>query len=91
MVADFCMSLSRKKEDKLNGTGRLHIMKNRYGMDGMTFGAFMNTNTGHVSLTENITTYEEAPPSNGNGAKAFNLMDSFDKKELSKKFSQLTQ
>ena len=91
MVADFCMSLSRKKEDKLNGTGRLHIMKNRYGMDGMTFGALMNTNTGHVSLTENITTYEEAPPSNGNGAKAFNLMDSFDKKELSKKFSQLTQ
>ena len=32
------MSLSRKKEDKVNGTGRFHIMKNRYGMDGLTFG-----------------------------------------------------
>lgn len=90
MVADFCMSLSRKKEDKLNGTGRLHIMKNRYGMDGMTYGAKMNTNNGHVELTEDVPTYEEPVPSNGNGSKAFNLMDSFDKKELSKKFNQLS-
>ena len=90
MVADFCMSLSRKKEDKLNGTGRLHIMKNRYGMDGMTFGAKMNTNNGHVELTEDVPTYEEPVPSNGNGSKSFNLMDSFDKKELSKKFNQLS-
>ena len=51
----------------------------------------MNTNNGHVELTEDVPTYEEAVPSNGNGSKAFNLMDSFDKKELSKKFSQLTQ
>ena len=90
MVADFCMSLSRKKEDKLNGTGRLHIMKNRYGMDGMTFGAKMNTNNGHVELTEDVPTYEEPVPSNGNGSKSFNLMDSFDKKELSKKFNELS-
>ena len=90
MVADFCMSLSRKKEDKLNGTGRLHIMKNRYGMDGMTFGAKMNTNNGHVELTDDVPTYEEPVPSNGNGSKSFNLMDSFDKKELSKKFNQLS-
>ena len=37
MISDFAMSLSRKKEDKVNGTGRFHIMKNRYGMDGLTF------------------------------------------------------
>ena len=77
MVSDFCMSLSRKKEDKLNGTGRIHIMKNRYGKDGMTFGAKVDTN--------NL-----ASPSNGNGSKSFNLMDSFDKRELSKKFTQLS-
>ena len=29
------MSLSRKKEDKVNNTGRFHLMKNRYGMDGL--------------------------------------------------------
>ena len=34
MITDFAVSLSRKKEDKQNGTGRLHIMKNRYGMIG---------------------------------------------------------
>jgi hypothetical protein len=35
MITDLSISLSRKKEDKVNGTGRLHIMKNRYGMDGL--------------------------------------------------------
>jgi len=47
MITDFCMSLSRKKEDKVNGTGRFHIMKNRYGMDGLTFGVKADTSTGH--------------------------------------------
>jgi archaellum biogenesis ATPase FlaH len=51
MISDFCMSLSRKKEDKVNGTGRIHIMKNRYGMDGMTYNAQVDTTTGHVSLS----------------------------------------
>jgi hypothetical protein len=50
MVADFCLSLSRKKEDKVHGTGRVHVMKNRYGMDGMTFGAKIDTNNGHIEL-----------------------------------------
>lgn len=91
MVSDFCMSLSRKKEDKINGTGRIHIMKNRYGMDGMTFGAKVDTNNGHFELTSDVPTYDEFPaPPNGNGSKSFNLMDSFDKKELSKKFTQLS-
>ena len=51
MISDFCMSLSRKKEDKVAGTGRIHIMKNRYGMDGITYNAQVDTTTGHVSLS----------------------------------------
>jgi hypothetical protein len=47
------MSLSRKKEDKVNGTGRLHVMKNRYGMDGLTYNATVDTTTGHIDLDEN--------------------------------------
>jgi replicative DNA helicase len=39
MITDLSISLSRKKEDKVNGTGRLHIMKNRYGMDGLDFSS----------------------------------------------------
>ena len=50
MVADMCISLSRKKEDKVLGTGRIHIMKNRYGHDGMTYDAKVNTDTGHITI-----------------------------------------
>ena len=53
MISDFCMSLSRKKEDKVNGTGRLHVMKNRYGIDGLTYHATVDTTTGHVELDDN--------------------------------------
>ena len=44
MVADICISLSRMKEDKVLGTGRFHIMKNRYGQDGMTYNIKMTVN-----------------------------------------------
>jgi replicative DNA helicase len=50
MVADICLSLSRIKEDKVLGTGRIHIMKNRYGMDGMTYDAKVDTNNGHIEI-----------------------------------------
>ena len=50
MVADICLSLSRMKEDKVLGTGRLHVMKNRYGQDGMTYNIKMDTNNGHIDF-----------------------------------------
>jgi len=50
MVADICISLSRMKEDKVLGTGRFHIMKNRFGQDGMTYNIKMNTNNGHIEI-----------------------------------------
>jgi replicative DNA helicase len=87
MVADFCLSLSRKKEDKVHGTGRVHVMKNRYGMDGMTFGAKIDTNNGHIELTEDMPTYEDGT---SNTPTTFSQVDSFDKKELAKKFMQLS-
>ena len=87
MVADFCLSLSRKKEDKVHGTGRVHVMKNRYGMDGMTFGAKIDTNNGHIELTEDMPTYEDIT---SNTTSTFSQVDSFDKRELAKKFMQLS-
>jgi replicative DNA helicase len=50
MVADVCLSLSRMKEDKVLGTGRVHVMKNRYGQDGMTYNVKMDTNNGHIEF-----------------------------------------
>ena len=54
MITDFCMSLSRKKEDKVNNTGSFHIMKNRYGMDGLTYGVKADTSTGHFQVKMNM-------------------------------------
>lgn len=50
--SDFMMSLSRKVEDKVSGTGRVHIIKNRFGADGITFPSKVNTYTGHIELFE---------------------------------------
>lgn len=55
MNADFIMSLSRKSTDKLNDTARFHIMKNRFGPDGMTFPSKMNTNTGVIEIYDSNT------------------------------------
>ena len=52
MTADFVMSLSRKIEDKVANTGRIHIIKNRFGPDGLTFPATINTNTGYIQIYE---------------------------------------
>ncbi len=56
MVADFLMSLSRKVEDKLSGTGRGHVIKNRFGPDGITLPSKINTNNGQFNFFEPQTT-----------------------------------
>ena len=55
MTADYVMSLSRKVEDKVANTGRFHIIKNRFGPDGLTYPAKVNTNTGQIEMYESNT------------------------------------
>ena len=90
MITDVCISLSRKKADKVNGTGRFHIMKNRYGIDGLTFGVKADTATGHFEVIDyDPEDYEkeEVQPSNG-----FNSgLDTFDKQSLKNKFFELNK
>jgi replicative DNA helicase len=50
MTADFVMSLSRKIEDKIANTGRVHVIKNRFGPDGMTYPTTMNTSIGKIDI-----------------------------------------
>ena len=50
MNADFIMSLSRKAKDKISNTARVHIMKNRFGQDGITFPAKMDTTHGTLEV-----------------------------------------
>ena len=50
MTADFVVSLSRKIEDKIGNTGRFHVIKNRFGPDGLTYPAKINTNIGKIEI-----------------------------------------
>jgi replicative DNA helicase len=50
MTADLVISLSRKLEDKANHTGRCHVMKNRFGVDGVTLPVYMNTGLGKIEI-----------------------------------------
>jgi replicative DNA helicase len=55
MVADFVVSLSRKTADKISGTGRWHIIKNRFGPDGLTFPSKMNMSVCGIDIFEENT------------------------------------
>lgn len=55
MVADFIVSLSRKTADKISGTGRWHIIKNRFGPDGLTFPSKMNMSVCSIEIYEEST------------------------------------
>ena len=85
MITDVAISLSRKKEDKVAGTGRFHIMKNRYGGDGMTFGAKIDTSTSIMDITDD---YDEDEP-NFNPSKPVNKFSdvtNLEREQLQKAF-----
>ena len=90
MITDVCISFSRKKADKVNGTGRFHIMKNRYGIDGLTFGVEADTSTGHFVLKDyNPEDYEKEPTATT--TTGFGEVDEYDKKALSNAFFTLNK
>ena len=90
MISDFAMSLSRKKEDKVNNTGRFHIMKNRYGMDGLTFSVKADTSTGHFEVYDYNDSEDSEPLAPQNRSNKFDTdVDTFDKQLLRKKFFEL--
>ena len=83
MTADFVMSVSRKVEDKIANTGRVHVIKNRFGVDGITFPANINTNTGKIDVYESSTV-------EGKGAQAkMDNSEEYLRKTLSQKYKDL--
>jgi replicative DNA helicase len=83
MVADFLMSLSRKVEDKMSGTGRGHVIKNRFGPDGITLPSKINTNNGQFQFFE---------PQTSQGKQTTQVMKSGEnimKKNLAQRFKDL--
>ena len=83
MTADFVMSMSRKVEDKIANTGRFHVIKNRFGIDGSTYPATINTNVGQIQVFEGSSQF---------GKDAQSKMDNsqeFLRKELANKYNEM--
>jgi hypothetical protein len=83
MTADFVVSLSRKVEDKIGNTGRFHVIKNRFGPDGITYPAKVNTNTGAVEI------YESTSVGGKETQKKIDNRDNLMKKMLGKKYEDM--
>ena len=83
MTADFVMSMSRKVEDKIANTGRFHVIKNRFGVDGITYPSTINTNIGLVNIHEGSSKF---------GKEVQGKMDNsqeFLRKELANKYKDM--
>lgn len=50
MTADFILSMSRKTKDKIACTARGHVIKNRFGPDGLVFPMKVDTSVGHFEF-----------------------------------------
>lgn len=84
MVADFVVSLSRKTTDKISGTGRWHVIKNRFGPDGLTFPSKMNMSVCKINIfAENTIQGKEANKVMANS-------DEVIRKTLQNKFNELS-
>ena len=85
MVSDFLMSLSRKVGDKLSGTGRGHVIKNRFGPDGITLPSKINTNNGQFQFFEPQTTQGKQT------TQTMKTGETLIKKNLAQKFKDLQE
>jgi len=86
MITDLSISLSRKKEDKVNGTGRFHIMKNRYGMDGLTYQVDVDTTIGKIEIGD---VYDDEADTVLPGSSNRENFDNLDRQMLKNKFFEL--
>jgi replicative DNA helicase len=83
MTADFVVSLSRKIEDKLAGTGRWHVIKNRFGPDGMTLPSKANMSNGRIDI------YNDKSIDGKQTQKDMNNGESLVRKNLLQKYNEL--
>ena len=83
MTADLVISISRKLEDKANHTGRAHVIKNRFGADGITLPMYINTSQGKIEI------YDENSSRGILLKKQMQASEGMLKKTLAKKFSEL--
>lgn len=83
MTSDFVMSLSRKIEDKVAGTGRWHVIKNRFGPDGITLPSKINASNGSMEIFDQNTSQGQDAQQQIAGSSEFM------RKMLAQKFNEL--
>ena len=84
MVADFIISLSRKVADKLAGTGRWHVIKNRFGPDGITLPSKMNTSNGQIHI------YADTSVQGKEAQKQMDKGSEYTRQMLARKFKEIS-
>jgi replicative DNA helicase len=89
MITDIAISLSRTKEDKEDNTGRFHVMKNRYGADGLTFNLHADTSMGYFEFKQISSTPQ--PPTPSKVVSNFNLSNGTKFKSVKKEEPQNTE
>lgn len=58
-IADFVLTVSRKRADKLTNTARWHILKSRLGLDGMTYNVHMDLTHNKIEMLGDYDPEEE--------------------------------
>jgi len=98
MIGDILISLARNRQNKIDGTGMWHFIKNRYGADGLTFASTIDTSTGYIEIDEvpfDIDDEESSPRKGKDGSKktenTFNTVTTKDKAYLEKQFFSLAK
>ena len=96
MIGDIVISLARGRKDRLAGSGRWHFMKNRYGMDGMTFSSQIDTSNGHIQILEqldddDISSLQKQTKEGNKKVSDFSNMNNMDREYLSRQFFKLEQ
>jgi hypothetical protein len=89
MIGDIIISLARGRKDKVNGTGRWHFMKNRYGADGLTFGSKIDTSNGKIDIYE--TPLDDDEEGDIKPVNAYSNVNTDDRDYLQQKFFELSK
>jgi len=89
MIGDIIISLARGRKDKVNGTGRWHFMKNRYGADGLTFGSKIDTSNGKIDIYE--TPLDDDEEGETKPVNAYSNVNTDDRDYLQQKFFELSR
>jgi replicative DNA helicase len=83
MIGDFVISLARKVTDKIAGTGRWYVIKNRFGPDGLTLPSRLNMSNGRIDI------FEESSIQGKETKKTMENGDEILRKSLATKFKEI--